>query len=279
MKDKTEMEKYLQPIQENAKRTAKKVDINRLHKPVDKHYSKAFLKIYQNVEEKNLPLKSKLSDPKEKNKIAKEVTERLSTYQDVKINEMKDLHKRREKELANEHPQFKPCKGSEKIAKSLFKKEHENSAPVHDRLFSKIKAKKEEIEAVVASATLKDSRVTASQSNIKYTTDLSNSISINKRLGIEHLLPQKDYNRAAAQRKLEEDKKARAEFESMVKERNRDTTMNKSKLSTASKMSKSTAPLCSSKTSNKAFEKGNKAVGSVVSKPLTSSNKYLYRRL
>lgn len=279
MKDKAEMEKYMQPIQENTKKTAKNVDIERLHKPADKHYSKAFLKIYENAEQRNSPLKARKTDPKEKNKIAKEVTERLSTYQDVKTNEMKVLHQRREKELANEHQQFKPCKGSEKIAKSLFKKEREYSSPVHDRLFNKIKAKKEEIEAVVSSATLKNSRTAASQSNIKYTTDLSNSISINKRLGVEHLLPQKDYNRAAAQRKLEEDKKARAEFEEMVKERKRDTAMNKSKLSTTSKMSKSTVPLSSSKTIAKASAKGNKANVNTVSKPLPTSNKYLYKRL
>ena len=76
-------------------------------------------------------------------------------------------------------------------------------------------------------------------------------------MGIEHLLPQKDFNRASAQRKLEEERKARAEFEAMVKEHkreHRDATMNKSKLSTGSKMSKSAVssiPQYSSKASKK----------------------------
>ena len=121
------MDKFLEPLQENVKRTAKKADIDRLHKPVEHTTRKQFLKVYENQAERNAPLKPKLTDPKKKNKIAKEVTERLSTYQDLRTNEMKDLHKQREKELAKIHQQFKPCKGSEKIAKSLLNKEKEYS--------------------------------------------------------------------------------------------------------------------------------------------------------
>jgi hypothetical protein len=301
LKDKTAKEEYLVSQPDNTKRIAKNHEVDRLYK--DRQYkniedgdthkasTKAFLRVSEIIAEKKAPLKSKSTDPREMSKIVKEVTERMTTYQKEKVTQIKDMNNQREQQFAQEHQQFKPCKGSEKIAKSLFKKEREYSSPVHERLFHKKSSKKTDLEVVVANSSFKDTHVSASQSNVrhvqadsygvKHTTDLSNSISINKRLGIDHILPQKDYNKAAAQRKIEEERKARKEFESMVKEHNREkreASINKSKFSTGSKMNKSTMSQYSVKNPTKNSAKRNNKVSSQT-KPLPNSNKYLYKRL
>lgn len=81
-----------------------------------------------------------------------------------------------------------------------------------------------------------------SNPRVKYTTDLSNWIEINKRLGIDDLLPHKDAIKASAVKKLEEEKLARKEFEEMIKEHKRQKiyeNTNKSKLRTKPNANKS----------------------------------------
>lgn len=52
---------------------------------------------------------------------------------------MKNLQDKYQQMRKKEFEQFKPCKGSQKIAKSLFKNEKEYSKPAHERLHNKVR--------------------------------------------------------------------------------------------------------------------------------------------
>lgn len=210
------------------------------------------------------------------------MTNRLQSYQQDKVNEMRQLHKNKEERLAQEYQPFKPCKGSQKIVKTLLEKEKEYGPNVHERLYNKKHSANKDIESIIAKANARESKMTASEApKIKYTTDLSNTIEIHKRLGVEHLLPQKDYNKAAAVKKMEEERKARREFEEMVKQHNREVrnnTINKSK--TTNKGTTLNKSVMSSRT-GKSTLKANKTIAPTKAKPAQSnqSNKYLYKKL
>lgn len=164
--------------------------------------------------------------------------------------------------------------------KSLLNKEREYSSPVYDRLYKNKPIKNKDIENIVARANERERVATTTRNtNIKYTTDLSNSIEIHKRFGIEHLLPQKDFNKAAALKKKEEEKKARKEFEEMVKEHNkqrRTETLTKSKtVNKPQSLNKSVMSTHTARSTAKPGVQTNKA-GIQAS---NQSNKYLYKRL
>ena len=116
----------------------------------------------------------------------------------------------------------------------------------------------------------------AHNQKIKYTTELSDTISINKRLGIEHLLPQKDVKKPAAQKKLDEEREARKLFQEMVSaHKNKGNTTIKS--SNKSYMNASVADKSISKTYVQ-----SKAAPVVTQKPAkanSKSNTVLYNRL
>ena len=164
-----------------------------------------------------------------------EVTNRMLSYKWEKVNEMQKLHQKYKEEHDKSHQQFKPCKGSEKIVKTLFNKEKEYAEPAHERLHNNNKrTTTKAFNNVIQKTEIADRKLgSVSNPKIKYTTDLSNWIEINKRLGIDDLLPQKDMIKAAAVKKLEEEKKARQEFEEMIKEHKKQKiyeNSNKSKL-------------------------------------------------
>lgn len=118
------------------------------------------------------------------------------------------------------------------------------------------------------------------ESKIKFTTELSDSISINKRLGIEHLLVQKDVNKAAAIKKLEEERKAKIEFKEMVmrhQKAKRGQNMNKSYTSTKSK--KTTKSKTVEKAKPEIVESKPKPAPTVKPKLAKKTNHYLYKKI
>lgn len=162
----------------------------------------------------------------------------------------------------------------------MLTKEREYSSHVHDRLYKNKPIKNKDIEKIVAKANERERVAKTTRSpNVKYTTDLSNSIEIHKRLGIEHLLPQKDFNKAAALKKKEEERKARKEFEEMVKEHNRQRrteTLTKSK--TVTKPQSLNKSVMSTHTARSTVKPGTQITKSGT-QASNQSNKYLYKRL
>lgn len=232
--DKRVKEDLLIPEPIDPNRNRKGADFERLYKSNDKTNIDVILAKH----DKKWAIKDDIAKDKiTPNKLTvnhQEVTNRMMSYTGEKLNEIQKLRDKYQQESDKTHPQFKPWKGSEKIVKTLFNKEKEYTVPAHERLHNKNKNKTTKVfNDVIHKTEITDRKLgSVNNPNVKYTTDLSNCIEINKRLGIDDLLPQKDVIKAAAVKKLEEEKKARQEFEEMVKEHNKQKrldTNNKSK--------------------------------------------------
>lgn len=206
----------------------------------------------------------------------------MENYKVSSYKEMEKLQQRSSETFSQEHAQFKSCKGSEKIVKSLFKKEKEYTVPVHERLYHQKATKSTNLQEIVEKANLKGKYLTSNknESNVKNTTELSRTIEIHRRIGTDTLLSEKDYNKLSALKKVGKEKKTRIELEEIDQQnirRKRDATMNKSKLSTKSKLINQSAlsQRAMTRTSNKPSQRNNPTKV----KSSKNSNKYLYTKL
>lgn len=133
IQDKNKKDAYLIPSGPKKQRVARNQEVERLFKNNTSSKEAAELKKIDRIAEieEQMP-KVKTT----KNKInAKEIDQRMSDYQRAKNEEMRLLTINRERDLKKETQQFKACKGSKRIVKTLFKKEKEYSKPVHKRLY------------------------------------------------------------------------------------------------------------------------------------------------
>lgn len=240
--DKRVKEDLLIPEPVDPNKNRKGADFERLYKSNDKTDIDVILAKHDRIMTTNTDLTKDKFTPNKLNTNYQEVTNRMMSYTEDKISEMQKLRDKYKQELDKTHQQFKPCKGSEKIVKTLFNKEKEYTIPAHERLHNKNKSKTTKVfNNVIQKTEITDRKLgSVEDPKVKYTTELSNCIEINKRLGIDDLLPQKDVIKAAAVKKLEAEKKARQEFEEMIREhnkQNRNKRANKSKIS--SKVNKS----------------------------------------
>ena len=165
--------------------------------------------------------------------------------------------------------------------KSLFKKEKEYANPVHERLYNK-KTNNVDLKEIVTRANIRGKNITTGnpESKVKHTTDLSNTIEIHRRMGTDSLLPQKDYNKLAAIKKLEEEKIAREEFHEMVKQNKkerRQETLGNRKASNKSKTLNQSA--LSQRSVNRTAKKSSPLNMNPKIESSEKSNKYLYKKL
>lgn len=257
--------------------------------------------------EEEIAKKESPREHKQKQKSVKKLQNRMKNYENDKLLEIQSMQKNREEEFARVNQQFKPCKGSERIVKSLFKNEKEYSEPVHDRLYNNKPAKDKKINEIIEKANQKGfdyaqdyrTNYTSAKPAVKYTTDLSSSIDIRKRLGIEHLLPKQEFDKAATIKRIGDERKARREFEEMVRSHNgqeKSSTVVKSQKSntenrnkTLSKPQSAGKSMNASKTARESTKKELNSKKATVNKksgmnrapiqPSNKSNKYLYKRL
>jgi hypothetical protein len=274
IENKSIKDEYVRPTNTSRSRVKRvNIDIERLTKPKESHDCKQIHKVYNEQMTKNTSKMIQKSD--EKRKIGPNYEKRMKFYENEKLHEIQSLQKQKSEDIAKQNQQFKACKGSEKIMKSLINKEKQYTAPVHERLYNNKQAKDKKIGEIIENVHKRDTVVPKETQNltIKHTLDLSSSIDIRKRLGIEHLLPQKDYNKVAALKKLEEERKARIEFHEMVKshkKQKRNTPLTSSHQKSSKNKSQTTTKNPTKKVQP---QKPHKAT------PNNQSNKYLYKRL